>query len=92
VRSRAAGDLYLNLMAFEQDGSGATIRMIVEPLVPWIWAGGYIVVLGALISLWPNRRRQPAAVRQRAVAGEGAPSLPPRAPAPARAIVTGDAT
>jgi cytochrome c-type biogenesis protein CcmF len=92
VRSRAAGDLYLNLMAFEQDGSGATIRMIVEPLVPWIWAGGYIVVLGALISLWPNRRREPAAARQRAIAGEGAPALPPRAPAPARAIVTGDAT
>ncbi len=57
VRSRASGDLYLNLMAFQQDGSTGTIRMIVEPLVPWIWIGGMIVVFGALISLWPTRRR-----------------------------------
>jgi len=76
VRSRASGDLYLNLMAFERDASGATIRMIVEPLVPWIWIGGLIVVAGAVISLWPARRRamQPAP----AVAADDTPSLTPR--------------
>ena len=64
VRSRWSGDLYLNLMAIERDGSTATIRMIVEPLVPWIWAGGLIIVLGAMITIAPSRRRerQPAAV------------------------------
>jgi cytochrome c-type biogenesis protein CcmF len=60
VRSRASGDLYLNLMAVERDGSTATIRMIVEPLVPWIWTGGFIIVLGAVISIWPTRRREMA--------------------------------
>jgi len=60
VRSRASGDLYLNLMAVERDGSTATIRMIVEPLVPWIWAGGFIIVIGAVISMWPTRRREMA--------------------------------
>jgi cytochrome c-type biogenesis protein CcmF len=60
VRSRPSGDLYLNLMAVERDGSSATIRMIVEPLVPWIWGGGYLIVLGALISMWPARRREAA--------------------------------
>ena len=66
VRSRAAGDLYVNLMWFARDGSSATLRVIVEPLVPWIWLGGGIVCLGALISAWPARRRAvaaPAAVR-----------------------------
>jgi cytochrome c-type biogenesis protein CcmF len=58
VRSRWSGDLYLNLMAVERDGSTATIRMIVEPLVPWIWAGGMIIVLGALITVAPSRRRE----------------------------------
>jgi cytochrome c-type biogenesis protein CcmF len=58
VRSRASGDLYLNLMAIERDGSTATIRMIVEPLVPWIWAGGMIIVLGAFITVTPSRRRE----------------------------------
>lgn len=93
VRSRASGDLYLNLMAFERDGSGATIRMIVEPLVPWIWIGGLIVVLGAVISLWPVRRRvwQEAAV---AAIGGDAATLTPRLgaprPIPARSADSGD--
>jgi cytochrome c-type biogenesis protein CcmF len=43
VRSRVWGDVYVNLMAFKQDGSNATLRVIVEPLVPWIWAGGAII-------------------------------------------------
>ncbi len=60
VRSRPWGDLYLNLMAFEQDGSSATIRAITEPLVPWIWIGGGIVCLGALVALsGPARKRAP---------------------------------
>ena len=71
VRSRPWGDLYLNLMAFAQDGSTATIRAIVEPLVPWIWAGGLIVCLGALVSAWPVRRRAPAAAGAKAAAPVG---------------------
>lgn len=63
VRSRPWGDLYLNLMAFEQDGSSATIRAITEPLVPWIWLGGLIVCLGAAVAgSGPARKR--AAVRE----------------------------
>jgi cytochrome c-type biogenesis protein CcmF len=75
VRSRPAGDLYINLQAFAQDGSNATLRVILEPLVPWIWIGGMIVVLGALVSLGGGRRElAPAPARARAPA-------PPR-PAP----------
>lgn len=60
VRSRPWGDLYLNLMAFEQDGSQATIRAITEPLVGWIWIGGGIICLGALVALsGPARKRAP---------------------------------
>ena len=56
VRSRPAGDLYINLQAFAQDGSNATLRVIQEPLVPWIWIGGMIICLGALVSLGGGRR------------------------------------
>ncbi len=58
VRSRAAGDLYVNLLAFERDGSTATLHVILEPLVPWIWVGGGIIALGALIAAWPESRRR----------------------------------
>jgi cytochrome c-type biogenesis protein CcmF len=55
VRSGLLGDLYVNLQAFRQDGSNATIRVIYEPLVPWIWFGGGVVVFGALIAIFPAR-------------------------------------
>jgi cytochrome c biogenesis factor len=44
-------DLYLILLAFQSDGSSATISAIVEPLVIWIWIGGGIVGFGALFGL-----------------------------------------
>jgi cytochrome c-type biogenesis protein CcmF len=39
----------------------AQFRMLVSPLVSWIWIGGAIVLLGALTALWPSpeaRRRR----------------------------------
>jgi cytochrome c-type biogenesis protein CcmF len=40
----------------------ATFRLIVSPLVTWIWVGALIVFAGAAIALWPAgaRARQPA--------------------------------
>ena len=45
------------------DGAPATFRVIVNPLVTWIWIGGLIALSGALIAIWPSRgaRRRPAA-------------------------------
>ena len=59
VRSRLDEDLYLNLMAFDQQGTHVTIRALVEPLVIWIWIGGGIVALGALIAIWPRKKLPP---------------------------------
>jgi len=76
VRSRPMGDVYINLMAFTPDGKSATLRVIVEPFVPWIWIGGLIVALGAVVSAWPTGRRAVPAANRVAVppfvAGEGA--------------------
>ena len=63
VHSTVLRDVYANLQTFREDGSTATIKLIREPLVSWIWMGGGVVVLGALISLLagPRRREQEAA-------------------------------
>jgi cytochrome c-type biogenesis protein CcmF len=40
----------------------ANFRMIIAPMVAWIWFGGLIAVFGALVALWPG-----AETRRRAV-------------------------
>jgi len=70
VQSRISGDIYMNLMAFQPDGSQATIRVILEPLVPWIWFGGLVVCFGALLAAFPPRRRA-AAMAVEPVRSEG---------------------
>lgn len=56
VRSTPFGDTYMNLMSFNKDGSSATVKIINEPLVPWIWLGGGIICLGVLVSAFPARK------------------------------------
>jgi cytochrome c-type biogenesis protein CcmF len=54
VRTRMV-DVYVTLMAYEADGSSATFRAALEPLVGWIWGGSGILALGALIAAWPGK-------------------------------------
>ena len=44
----------------------ATFKVIVDPLVTWIWIGGLISLLGAIVALWPTKGRRggPAADRE----------------------------
>jgi cytochrome c-type biogenesis protein CcmF len=48
------------------DPRPATFRVIVDPLVTWIWIGGLIALAGALIAIWPARgaRRAPVAATE----------------------------
>jgi cytochrome c-type biogenesis protein CcmF len=42
---------------YVSEGAPSTFRVIVNPLVTWMWIGGLIALAGALIALWPVRRR-----------------------------------
>ena len=64
VRETFLEDLYLILEdvndlggAFENDAQAqrATFEVQVNVLVGWIWYGGFIVILGSMIGLWPSR-------------------------------------
>jgi cytochrome c-type biogenesis protein CcmF len=42
----------------------ATFRVLIQPLVPWIWLGGLIMAIGTLVALWPGAEpARPAAAR-----------------------------
>jgi cytochrome c-type biogenesis protein CcmF len=44
--------------SYVSEASPATFKVIVDPLVTWIWIGGLISLAGALIALWPARGRR----------------------------------
>ena len=57
-----------------------TFRVLVNPLVPWIWTGGFIMALGTLIAMWPaaegalrarrrTREEEPAEERESELVG-----------------------
>jgi cytochrome c-type biogenesis protein CcmF len=49
------------------DNAPVTFKVIVNPLVTWMWIGGLIALAGALIAIWPTRgRRRGALVRTEA--------------------------
>ena len=39
---------------YRKDPPAATFRAIASPLVAWIWIGGAIALLGALVAAWPS--------------------------------------
>ena len=39
--------------SYRRTAPAASFRMIVSPMVRWVWIGGGIVLLGSLVCLWP---------------------------------------
>ncbi|MDW7674720.1 MAG: cytochrome c-type biogenesis CcmF C-terminal domain-containing protein, partial [Bacillota bacterium] len=47
-------DLYITLAGWDADGTTA-LKVNVNPLIQWIWIGGYVLILGTLFALWPGK-------------------------------------
>jgi cytochrome c-type biogenesis protein CcmF len=53
-QSTISEDLYLILSGFsELDKNQATLKVLVRPLIVWIWIGGFVIVLGTLLAILP---------------------------------------
>ena len=59
VQSSLVEDVYLTLLVAPNDDDIAVIRVIVQPLVAWLWLGGTIMVIGTVLSAVPGSRRHP---------------------------------
>jgi cytochrome c-type biogenesis protein CcmF len=59
-------DLYVILSSFERDGSSATIKVIINPMISWIWIGGVVILLGVLVAVLPERRLALLTIRAKA--------------------------
>jgi cytochrome c-type biogenesis protein CcmF len=61
-------DLYTILSTFERDGSSATIKAMINPMMAWIWIGGVVILLGVVVAVLPERRLAMLSVRAKAQA------------------------
>jgi cytochrome c-type biogenesis protein CcmF len=60
IRSTLKEDLYVVLAGYEEDI--ATFKVLVTPLVIWIWIGGTVMALGTIFAMLPDRRKLRRAV------------------------------
>ena len=47
-------DIYSIFSAIDANGT-AFLKIMINPLVKWVWIGGYVLVLGTMIALWPRK-------------------------------------
>ncbi len=58
IRGSLAEDLYVILATWENSGKTATFKVHVNPMMSWMWIGGYILVLGTIFAVWPGKGSQ----------------------------------
>ena len=62
IRSTPIEDFYIVPSEFGSDDE-AVFRVLINPMVWWMWASGPVMALGILVGLWPSRQPAPAVVR-----------------------------
>jgi cytochrome c-type biogenesis protein CcmF len=68
VRSTLEDDLYVILVDWQPVSTlGATFKVFHNPLVNWLWLGGFIFIFGTLIAAWPDKDPETEAARVRRV-------------------------
>jgi cytochrome c-type biogenesis protein CcmF len=71
------GHIFLTIPEVAPDGSWARVRALFNPLILWVWFGGGVMVLGALLNIFrPKRKEVYAAHSAEASPPEGVPGLP----------------
>jgi len=61
ISTTATADVYVIFAGANSDGS-ASFRILVNPMVSWIWAGGIVIILGVVLGNVGQRRAAPVPV------------------------------
>ncbi len=57
VHETMSKDIYSIFNGVDQESGTGYFKIMVNPLVWWVWFGGYIMIFGTLVALWPNRKQ-----------------------------------
>jgi len=56
IYSTIKKDIYSIFNSVDLENEVAYLKIMINPLVNWVWYGGYLFVLGTLVALWPPRK------------------------------------
>ena len=68
IRTTLKEDLYVILAGYDEES--ATFKVLVNPLVIWLWIGGGIMTLGTIIVMLPDRKKRKTILSRDRVAEE----------------------
>jgi len=57
IRSTLREDLYVAMAGITADGSAITFRVLLNPLMAWLWIGGGVLLFGTAVAFWPGGLR-----------------------------------
>ncbi|MDI7276118.1 MAG: cytochrome c-type biogenesis CcmF C-terminal domain-containing protein, partial [Anaerolineae bacterium] len=57
LRSTLREDLYVAIVGIAEDASAVSFRVLLNPLMLWLWIGGGLLLFGTLVALWPEGSR-----------------------------------
>jgi len=55
VRRRLTEDVYIVFAGYSRETRNPIIQVYVNPLLSWIWIGGWVLILGTLVALIPSK-------------------------------------
>jgi cytochrome c-type biogenesis protein CcmF len=58
IKSSLMEDLYVVFAGMDSEDSPAAIQIFVNPLVAWIWLGGFMLAVGTLMTILPDTREK----------------------------------
>ena len=57
IRSTAKLDTYV-VLAGVRNRDTAELRVTFNPLVVWVWIGGFLMMIGGMVVMWPQAERR----------------------------------
>ncbi|MEZ4819431.1 MAG: cytochrome c-type biogenesis CcmF C-terminal domain-containing protein [Bdellovibrionota bacterium] len=58
IKRSLVEDLYFALLSFDENQQSVFVKVIINPLVQYIWIGGLMLVLGTMVVMWPAPKRK----------------------------------
>ncbi len=60
VKTGPIEDIYLALLTVpDEPGDPVVLRVIIQPMVIWLWIGGGVMAFGTILAAFPGKRRRP---------------------------------